>query len=171
VSVLDPRVVQIVAIAAAGLAIICLVIALMALTRAGRLKRLLSTVRTEDGEHQSVLAALLAHEDRVRGLSGRVTTMEATLSDVRADLGDAIRHVAVMRYDAFPDMGGRLSYSVALLDDAGDGVVVTAIHGRSDTRSYAKGVKAGRSEHELSPEESQAVGYALRGTRIEPARA
>jgi hypothetical protein len=173
VSSLDPQVVQIVALSAAGAALLCLVLAVLALGRAARLKRLLTVVRSEDGEHVHVLAAIQAQEERLRSLGGRVGALEATLTEVRADLGDAIRHVAVMRYDAFPDMGGRLSYSVALLDDAGDGVVVTAIHGRSDTRSYATGVKAGASDHEMSPEELQAVSYALRGARApgQPSRA
>ena len=172
-SSLDPKVVQIVALSAAGAALLCLVLAVLALGRAARLKRLLTVVRNEDGEHVHVLAAIQAQEERLRSVSGRVGTLETTLTNVRADLGDAIRHVAVMRYDAFPDMGGRLSYSVALLDDAGDGVVVTAIHGRSDTRSYAKGVKAGASDHEMSPEEKQAVSYALRDARSsgQPTRA
>jgi len=170
---LDPQVLSIVAVSAAGVALVCLVLAVLALSRASRLKRLLTVVRNEDGEHVAVLAALQAQEERLRAVAGRVGTLESTMTSVRADLGDAIRHVAVMRYDAFPDMGGRLSYSVALLDDAGDGVVVTAIHGRSDTRSYAKGIKAGASDHELSPEELQSVSYALRGARPsgQPARA
>ena len=172
-SSLDPIVVQIVALSAAGVAVVCLILAVLALRRAARLKRLLTVVRNEDGEHVHVLAAIQALEERLRAMSGRVGTLETTMTNVRADLGDAIRHVAVMRYDAFPDMGGRLSYSVALLDDAGDGVVITAIHGRSDTRSYAKGVKAGASDHEMSPEEIQAVSYALRGVGRtgQPARA
>lgn len=163
---LDPEIVQIIALAAAAVAVLALVLLAVAFVRIARLKQLLSVVRLADGEHTTVLDALQAQDERLRSVAGRVTTTEASLVDVRADLADAIRHVAVMRYDAFPDMGGRLSYSVALLDDAGDGVIITAIHGRSDTRSYAKGVKAGSSDHELSPEEIQAVTYALRGTRV-----
>jgi len=68
-----------------------------------------------------------------------------------------------VRYDAFGDMGGRLSFSAAMLDDGGDGLVLTSIHGRSETRSYIKGVKAGQSEASLSPEELQAISFALRG--------
>jgi hypothetical protein len=71
--------------------------------------------------------------------------------------------VSVVRYDAFGDMGGRLSFSAAMLDDGGDGLVLTAIHGRSETRSYIKGVKGGSSEASLSPEELQAISYALKG--------
>ena len=72
----------------------------------------------------------------------------------------ALRRVAVVRYDAFPDVGGRLSFSVALLTEAGDGLVLSAIHSRSDTRSYVKKVTAGAGESALSPEELTAVAEA-----------
>jgi hypothetical protein len=76
------------------------------------------------------------------------------------DAETALRHVAVVRYDAFADMGGHLSWSLALLDDRGDGLVLTSIHGRSDSRSYAKNVGAWLSSQQLSPEEQQAIGFA-----------
>src|ERR687891_341684 len=71
-----------------------------------------------------------------------------------------IRHVAVVRYDAFGDLGGRLSFSAALLDDAGDGLVVTSINGRTETRNYAKIVRNLKSPHNLSEEELEAIGQA-----------
>ncbi|MCU1587615.1 MAG: hypothetical protein JWN31_1108, partial [Frankiales bacterium] len=98
----------------------------------------------------------------VEALRRDVVALRSDLSAARADLADALRHVAVVRYDAFGDMGGRLSFSAALLDDSGDGLVLTSINGRSETRTYAKGVKAGESDHSLSPEELQAIGYAGR---------
>ena len=98
----------------------------------------------------------------VEALRRDVSSLRSDLSAARADLADALRHVAVVRYDAFGDMGGRLSFSAALLDDSGDGLVLTSINGRSETRTYAKGVKAGESDHSLSPEELQAIGYAGR---------
>jgi Protein of unknown function (DUF4446) len=82
-----------------------------------------------------------------------------------AELG-ALRRVAVVRYDAFGDMGGRLSFSAALLDDAGDGLVLTSINGRTETRTYAKGISAGRGEQMLSPEEKEAISAAMQGTRV-----
>jgi hypothetical protein len=91
-----------------------------------------------------------------------VDALRAELTTTRADLATALRHVAVVRYDAFNDMGGRMSFSAALLDDSGDGVVITAINGRSEARTYAKGVVASASEHALSPEEQEAVGHASR---------
>ncbi len=84
-------------------------------------------------------------------------------SELRVDLARALRHLAVVRYDAFGDMGGHLSWSLALLDDEGDGVVLTAIHGRADTRTYAKNVQRWSSTQQLSPEESEAVSLARRG--------
>ena len=64
----------------------------------------------------------------------------------------------MVRYDAYGDMGGRLSWSMALLDDNGDGVVLTSINSRNDARSYAKEVKsASTSESKLSPEEEEAI--------------
>jgi hypothetical protein len=67
----------------------------------------------------------------------------------------------VVRYDAFGDMGGRLSFTAALLDDSGDGLVITSINGRTESRAYAKGVKEGASDQSLSPEEIQAIQLAL----------
>jgi hypothetical protein len=79
---------------------------------------------------------------------------------LRAEVRGALRHLAVVRYDAFGDMGGHLSWSLALLDDGGDGVVLTSIHGRSDARTYAKNISAWTSQQQLSPEEEDAVSHA-----------
>jgi hypothetical protein len=72
----------------------------------------------------------------------------------------ALRHVAVVRYDAFGDMGGRLSYSAAIYDDRGNGMVISSINGRSETRTYAKELVGLQSDHTLSPEEKQAIEAA-----------
>jgi hypothetical protein len=87
------------------------------------------------------------------------------LAALRGDLAQALKHVAVVRYDAFGDMGGRLSFSAALVDDAGDGVVLSSIHARGESRTYAKGVVGGRSDATLTPEEQQALAAARTGTR------
>jgi hypothetical protein len=89
----------------------------------------------------------------VAGLRGEVHAL-------RAEVSDALRHLAVVRYDAFGDMGGHLSWSMALLDDGGNGVVLTSIHGRSDARTYAKNVTDWSCEQQLSPEEEEAIKFA-----------
>ena len=75
----------------------------------------------------------------------------------------ALRDVAIVRYDALNEMSGQLSFSLALLNAVGDGVVVSSINGRAETRTYAKPVVAGQGEQELSPEEAQAVHSARAG--------
>ena len=79
---------------------------------------------------------------------------------LRAEAKDALRHLAVVRYDAFGDMGGHLSWSLALLDDSGNGVVLTSIHGRSEARTYAKNIAAWSCDQAMSPEEEEAVKFA-----------
>jgi hypothetical protein len=80
-------------------------------------------------------------------------------------LKGAVQHVGMVRYDAFDDVGGRLSFSCALLDDRGDGVVITSINGRQDTRVYSKPISAGQSSHNLSEEEVAAIQQANAGPR------
>jgi hypothetical protein len=87
------------------------------------------------------------------GLRGEVQAL-------RAESAEALRHLSVVRYDAFDDMGGRLSWSLALLDDSGNGVVLTSIHGRSEARTYAKSITGWHCEQAMSPEEGEAVQHA-----------
>jgi hypothetical protein len=93
---------------------------------------------------------------QLRHLSGRVDELES----VGNTWAQSLRHVAVVRYDAFGDVSGAQSWSLAILDDAGDGVVVTAINGREAARTYAKNVRAGESDAALSPEELEAITFA-----------
>ncbi|MEP7089664.1 MAG: DUF4446 family protein [Nocardioidaceae bacterium] len=87
------------------------------------------------------------------GLRGEVQAL-------RMEAAEALRHLAVIRYDAFGDMGGHLSWSLALLDDSGNGVVLTSIHGRSEARTYAKNISAWACDQAMSPEEEDAVSFA-----------
>jgi hypothetical protein len=78
----------------------------------------------------------------------------------------ALRDLAIVRYDALNEMSGQLSFSVALLNATGDGVVISSINGRSETRTYAKAVLGGNGTQELSPEEEQAVRSARMGAGL-----
>ena len=78
----------------------------------------------------------------------------------------ALRDVAIVRYDALNEGAGQLSFSLALLNATGDGVVLSSINGRAETRTYAKPVVAGQGKQELSPEEAQAVHSARLGTSL-----
>jgi len=89
-----------------------------------------------------------------------VLGLRQEVAALRAEGSDALRHLAVVRYDAFGDMGGHLSWSLAVLDDAGHGVVLTSIHGRSEARTYAKSIASWTCEQQLSPEEEEAISVA-----------
>jgi hypothetical protein len=100
---------------------------------------------------------------RVDALEAHRPAGDADVAALRADLAQALRHVAVVRYDAFADMGGRLSFSAAVVDDRGDGLVISSIHARGESRTYAKGVVRGSSDATLTPEEQQALAAARTG--------
>jgi hypothetical protein len=141
-------------------------LALFAHLRLRRLRRGLAVLQAGD-DAESFLAAAAKQVELVARLRAELSSVEGRMQKLRLDVADALRHVAVVRYDAFRDMGGRMSFSAALLDDAGDGLVISAIHGRTETRSYAKGVKGGASDQQLSPEERQAIAFAT-GTGAGP---
>ncbi|HET6815879.1 MAG TPA: DUF4446 family protein [Mycobacteriales bacterium] len=159
---LDRPLLDQITLAAAGVAAVALLLGVVAQVRIARLRRLLAVVDAPDGR-QSVLEVVGRSREETAQLRSEVEATKRDIADTRTALSDALRHVAVVRYDAFGDMGGRLSFTAALLDDAGDGLIITSIHGRSEARTYAKGVTGGSSEQSLSPEEQQAIDAALRG--------
>jgi hypothetical protein len=100
---------------------------------------------------------------RRAGISPLPTDVAGLRSEVerlRDEASGALCHLAVVRYDAFGDMGGRLSWSLVLADDKGDGVVLTSISGRSDARTYAKDISGWAADQALSPEEEDALTQA-----------
>jgi hypothetical protein len=102
---------------------------------------------------------------QIQRLESAVRSLSTT--DRRQDelIEGAVRHVGLVRYDAFEDVGGRLSFSCAMLDDRGNGVVVTSINGRQDTRVYAKPIVDAKSQYNLSIEEEEAIRQALEAPR------
>ena len=96
----------------------------------------------------------------VEGVPEDVHGLRQEVAALKAEVADSLRHVSVVRYDAFGDVGGHLSWSVALLDDGGNGVVMTSIHGRSEARTYAKTIAGWSCEAQLSPEEDEAISHA-----------
>jgi uncharacterized protein YlxW (UPF0749 family) len=112
----------------------------------------------------AVVALRLARQSRRRNRSSPLPTnvegLRGEVAALKAEVSDALRHLAVVRYDAFGDMGGHLSWSLALLDDSGNGVVLTSIHGRSEARTYAKNITGWKSEQQISPEEEEAIAVA-----------
>ena len=153
----------IVAIAAAGVAIVALALAGVALLRIRRLRRAQRQVLGE-GEATDLIAHGVETRRRVEELDAGIDEIAKTLFErmqvAEGRLDGSVSRTAVLRYDAFNESTGRQSSSVALLDSAHNGVVLSAILQRDQARVYAKPIVNGTSELELSPEEREAVRMA-----------
>lgn len=148
----------VVALAVAVLAIAIAVGAQLRLTRIQARYRVLWA-----GGEKDVAAVLSDQAGEIAQLRSDAERLRAQLTRSASDVEQSLRHVAVVRYDAFGDMGGRLSFSAAIVDDRGDGLVISSIHARGESRTYAKGIVEGDSEVTLSPEEQQALAAARTG--------
>lgn len=142
------------------LGIAALVVAVVALSGQRRVRRAYAVFSM--GSRDDVLTLLQRHLDEVGRLRAEVAALRRYADELRERARGAVSGVGIVRYDAFDDMGGRLSFSTALLDERGDGAVVSAINGRTETRVYAKPVIGGSSRHNLSSEEIAAIEEALR---------
>lgn len=144
------------------LAVVALGVAVLALRRADVVERRAKQWLAEGGAETQPAPSVTtagAEAAAVTDLQQRVRQLESSGAT------SGLSRVAVVRYDAFDDLGGRLSFSAAIVDEAGRGLVMTAIHGRTETRSYLKQVPvtAGSGQRDLSPEEAQAVADAMAG--------
>jgi hypothetical protein len=157
---LDRPLLDEITLGASGVALISLITGVVANLRVRRLRRAMRLLDGPGGQ-ESVLDALNRGSAETQALRGELARAKGELDVARTELADALRHVAVVRYDAFGDMGGRMSFTAALLDDSGDGLVITSINGRTEARAYAKGIKNATSEQTLSPEEAEAIALAL----------
>ena len=156
----------IVALAAAAVALIALILCVVLLFQLRSLRAAQRTVLGPYGsrdlaEHGAELAqAFEALRDWVEEVS---TRLEGRLGDAEDRLDKSIAYRGLMRYDAYNEMSGRQSASIALLDTTRSGIVLSSIHHRDQARLYVKQVREGASEIELSPEEAEAVRLALAG--------
>lgn len=116
-------------------------------------------VRLDD----SLRGVLQGQAEHVQRLERAIRALHSTDKKQQVQIEGSVRRVGLLRYDAFEDVGGRLSFSCALLDEHGNGVVLTSINGRQETRVYAKPVAGGASSHNLSLEEEEAIRRALGG--------
>lgn len=156
-----------IAIGAAALALLALIVCLFLARRLRRLRASQAVVSGEDGDR-----TLVEHagelDSRLSTLAGEVQRsierLDGRDGELDRRLRGAITQCGVIRYDAMGEMTGRQSSSVALLDEGGNGVVLSSILHRESARLYAKPVAGGQSELELSPEEQQAVTAAMGGS-------
>jgi hypothetical protein len=149
-----------VALIAIGLSVVSV---LYAISNAGRPG---ATVGGRVRLDETIRGVLQGQAQQIQRLERAVRALHATDKKQQTGIEGSVRNVGLLRYDAFEDVGGRLSFSCALLDDAGNGVVLTSINGRQETRVYAKPVQQGMSSYNLSLEEEEAIRRALGGQQV-----
>ncbi|MDQ4109155.1 MAG: DUF4446 family protein [Actinomycetota bacterium] len=146
-----------VALVAIGLSVVAVLYAIANSGRAG------SAVGGRVRLDETLRGILQGQSQQIQRLERAIRALHGTDKKQQTQIEGSVRNVALLRYDAFEDVGGRLSFSCALLDDRGNGVVLTSINGRQETRVYAKPVTQGTSSHNLSLEEDEAIRRALGG--------
>jgi Protein of unknown function (DUF4446) len=154
------------ALAAGGVALIALVMAIVLMVRMRRL-RADQRVVLGAGAREDLVAHASALQQAFEALHGRVEEvaerLDARMTDAEHRLDGAIAYRSLVRYDAYGELSGHQSTTVALLDAQHCGVVLSSIANRETARLYCKQVHAGEGELELSPEEAEAVRLALAG--------
>jgi hypothetical protein len=156
------------ALSAAVLALVALVVACVVAVRLRRLRAAQQAVLGSGGRDDLITHAARLHEafaelnERVEEVAGR---LEQRMVEAEERLDGAIAYRALVRYDAYGELSGHQSASLALLDAERNGVVLSSIAHRDTARLYCKQVVDGRGEHLLSPEEDEAIRRALAGER------
>lgn len=107
-------------------------------------------------------STLLDFVARMNHIEQTTQTMDHRVTDLEVKQPYLVQHVGVVRFNPFSDKGGDQSFVLAILDDHADGAVVSALHGRTDVRVYAKPVVGGQSTYTLTAEEKEAIARAMK---------
>lgn len=143
----------------AGVALLSFLVALVCVAKLRKARREYLVLRGENGERDIISAVGRALKE-VKDMNRRIDGVTAAQEEQAAIGRFAVQRFNLVRYDAYDDMGGQMSFSAAFLDEHGDGLCLTSINGRTEARTYAKPIKNLTSPHNLSPEEQQAIAGA-----------
>ena len=158
------------ALALGGIALVLLMLLVIVVVQTVRLGRATRAyrglVRGADGGN--LQAVLDAHIGRIDAVTSRLEEVNELQTYLERRTRGALQHIGMVRFNPFEDTGSDQSFAIALLDDRRDGIVLSSLHGRANTRIFAKPVEGGASRHNLSEEEAQAIRIAVEGTQAPP---
>lgn len=158
---MSPTATQALVVAIAGLAVGVIAIGLASWTWI-KVKRVRDAQRLLlGGGRRDLVDFAVSLQGRIDDLNRAVDEVAAGLSRIDRRVDGTVANTSIVRYDAYEDTGGHQSASVAMLDSARSGIVVTAIQGRDYARIYMKELERGRASVALSPEEQEAVDRAM----------
>ncbi len=149
----------------AALTVLVFVLFVLLLNLQSRLAQVNKLVRSlltgPSGENlETMLTRCLSESRQSLARSEELDTRLASMADA---MRGCVQHIGLVRYDAYGDVSGAQSFSIALLDDHHNGAILTGLLGRHDGRCYGKPVVAGQTEMALSEEEESALQMALHG--------
>lgn len=108
-------------------------------------------------ENENLEKLIMSYLDKIDEAREESKEVKKIYNDIDERVSKCIQNVSIVRYKAFDDVGSDLSFSVALLDDNYDGVIITSIYGRNESLTYAKPINKGLSRYDLSDEENQVL--------------
>ena len=151
-----------------GIVIIGLVV--VAIVQSRRLKQATGAYRSlvSDGQGESLQQLLAAHIGKVVEVGTKLEQLTELHEYLELRSRGSLQHIGLVRFNPFDDTGSDQSFVIALLDDRRDGIVLSSLHGRGQTRVFAKPVESGESTHQLSDEEAQAIRIAVEGASPTP---
>lgn len=151
-----------------GIGVISLVLLLMTFLLYRRMKRFeLAYISLQTFMSGQQMEGLLSeNEQKVRELEKNYAEFLARLDPIESKLRTSVGRAELLRFRAFENVGGDLSFAFALLSQEGDGIVLSSIHNREESRVYAKPVEGGHSQYSLSDEEKEVIAKALNGTKL-----
>ena len=155
------------AIAFGVLAALVLLLLVGFVVQSARLGRAVRTYRelVRDGDSGTLHDRLVGSAEQAVKSTERMREIEAMHGLIEQRSRRSLQHIGLVRFNPFEDTGSDQSFAIALLDDQRDGIVMSSLHGRANTRLFAKPVSDGGSTHNLSDEETQAIRIAVEGTR------
>lgn len=123
-------------------------------------KRYRKMMQGMEGENLEKL--LIAHIEEVKQVVRKVDGLSEDCKRLESIAKDCVQKVALVRFNAFEDVGSDLSFAIAFLDSYNNGIVISSIYGRNEFRTYSKPIVSGNSTYLLTEEEKQALAQAMK---------
>jgi hypothetical protein len=158
---MSPTILAYISVGTAGIALILAIYAIVAVGQVRKWRKIFSGTNSQENSPADLEEVIEQIAQRLSILDQASEQTTFTLEALATQLNTATQHVGVVRYNGNGDDGGNLSFSAAFLDAHQTGIVITSLHGRANSRIYAKVITSGASEQTLSEEEREALIQAV----------
>ncbi|MEG2251345.1 MAG: DUF4446 family protein [Bacilli bacterium] len=142
-----------------------ILITLILLIKTSKLKRQYKSM-FKGSSKKNIEKSIFEYYEKIDGFEEKFQVFYKDFNSLNSKIEKSIQKVGIKRYKAFEDIGSDLSYSIALLDNNDDGIILTGIFGRNETTTYAKPIDKGISRYELSEEEKEVLDNAITSSKI-----